>query len=74
MIWMQGESDAFAPHADEYEFNLSNLIKDIRSEFNLPDMPFVIGQINNAPAWPDSAKVKKAQLNVSLKVPNTGLS
>ena len=73
MIWMQGESDAFAPHSDEYEFNLSNLIKDIRSEFNLPGMPFVIGQINNAPAWPDSAKVKKAQLNVSLKVPNTGL-
>ena len=73
MIWMQGESDAFAPYSDEYEFNLSNLIKDIRSEFKVPDMPFVIGQINNAPAWTDSAKIKQAQLNVSLKIPNTGL-
>ena len=73
MIWMQGESDAFPPFSDEYEFNLTNLIKDIRSEFKVPDMPFVIGQINNAPAWIDSAKIKQAQLNVSLKIPNTGL-
>jgi hypothetical protein len=76
MIWMQGESDANQTKAvaDEYESNLKNLIKDIRAEVKLPEMPFVLGQISEAAAWePYGATIRQAQLNVSKSVVNTDM-
>jgi len=37
-FWNQGEHDADAKFAPEYEANLANLIKDLRKEFDAPDM------------------------------------
>lgn len=74
MIWMQGESDAIQTKevADEYEFNLTNLIHDIRSEFKVPEMPFVIGQISEAMAWNAfGSTVRKAQSDLGKKISNT---
>ncbi|MGM0515595.1 MAG: LytS/YhcK type 5TM receptor domain-containing protein, partial [Pseudomonadota bacterium] len=34
--------DINADAVAEYEFNLTNLINDVRAEFNVPDLPFVI--------------------------------
>jgi len=76
MIWMQGESDAILTKdvADEYEYNLTNLINDLRSEFNVPQMPFVIGQISEARAWDAfGSTIRKAQLDVSKNVSNTSM-
>lgn len=76
MIWMQGESDAILTQAvaDEYGYNLTNLINDLRSEFNVPQMPFVIGQISEATAWDAyGGVIRKAQLDVSKNVPNTSM-
>jgi PA14 domain./F5/8 type C domain./Domain of unknown function (DUF303). len=76
MIWMQGESDANQTKAvaDEYESNLKNLIKDIRAEFNVPGMPFVLGQISEAAAWNAyGTTIRQAQLNVSKSVANTDM-
>ena len=76
MIWMQGESDAIQTKAvaDEYEYNLTNLINDIRSEFKVPQMKFVIGQISEAVAWDAfGSTIRKAQLDVSKNVPNTSM-
>lgn len=75
MIWMQGESDTGdTTMANDYAKNLTCLIKDIRAEFKKPDMPFVLAQINKAPAW--EAKnlgvvVRAAEEQVAKKVPNT---
>lgn len=47
MAWMQGEADsrhAFA--AEAYGDNLKKLIASYRTEFNVPAMPFVMGQMN----------------------------
>lgn len=74
MIWMQGESDAILTKAvaDEYEFNLTNLINDIRSEFKAPQMAFIIGQISEAIAWDAfGTTIRKAQMDVSKNVSNT---
>lgn len=74
MIWMQGESDANQTKevADEYEFNLTNLIHDIRSEFNVPEMPFVIGQISEALAWDAfGSTIRKTQSDLGKKLLNT---
>ena len=76
MIWMQGESDAIQTQAvaDEYEYNLTNLISDLRSEFNVPQMPFVIGQISEARAWDAfGSTIRNAELEVSKNVSNTSM-
>jgi len=76
MIWMQGESDAILTKAvaDEYKYNLTNLISDLRSEFNVPQMPFVIGQISEARAWDAfGSTIRNAELEVSKNVSNTSM-
>ena len=48
MVWMQGENDAAQEvSARSYEQNLKKLIAGYRTTYNVPDMPFVCGQINS---------------------------
>ncbi|MBJ7881558.1 sialate O-acetylesterase [Gelidibacter salicanalis] len=48
LAWMQGENDAAKEvSATTYESNLKILIKSYRDEFDVEDMPCVIGQINS---------------------------
>ncbi|WP_282122101.1 sialate O-acetylesterase [Algibacter mikhailovii] len=48
LAWMQGENDATLDiAAKQYKNNLKNLVSAYRSEFNVKDMPFVLGQINS---------------------------
>jgi len=44
IIWHQGESDA--SKCDSYTKNILELIESLRSEFNMPDLPFVAGQLS----------------------------
>jgi hypothetical protein len=47
-VWMQGWNDMCSPPAiPEYADNLVNLAKDIRKEFNTPNLPFVVGELGN---------------------------
>lgn len=46
MIWMQGEDDSTnQAFAEAYQANLLNLIKRARTDFQAPEMRFVIGRI-----------------------------
>ncbi len=47
--WHQGWNDIGEPEA-EYETNLVNLIHDLRAEFGVPNMPFVIDNIGMSSA------------------------
>ena len=41
--WFQGHKDGFSPELiAEYETNLTNLIKDVRAEFKVPNLPVVV--------------------------------
>ena len=77
MIWMQGEADAlFKELYVQYEANLTSFIKDIRSEFNAPKLPFVLAQIATAkvydpPKWGN--EVRQAQTNVCQHTPFTAI-
>lgn len=76
MIWMQGESDSGDQKmAEDYGKNLTSLINDIRSEFKVPDMPFVFAQISKAPAWdrpPNRGPmIREGQMQVARTVSNT---
>lgn len=43
-VWFQGFNDQFSPaFRDNYRTNMISFIKDVRSEYKVPNMPFVIG-------------------------------
>ncbi|MHC4265786.1 MAG: sialate O-acetylesterase [Planctomycetota bacterium] len=78
MVWMQGESDGYSPHstlshAEAYEQNLVDFIQSVRSDLDIYNMPFVIGQISDEPVWTWGNIIRQAQLNVSQTVSNTAL-
>ena len=56
--WFQGWNDMFGKGApEEYEENLVNLIKDVRKELKLPNLPVVVGETGNG----NNMTVRKAQ-------------
>jgi hypothetical protein len=76
MIWMQGEDDSTNPaFAKAYENNLKNLVAEVRSDSNAPDMKFVLGRITTmGKLWstPEIIEiVRKAQENVPNYVKNS---
>jgi hypothetical protein len=43
-VWFQGWNDMVSlPKVQEYEFNLANLIRDVRDDLDAPEMAVVIG-------------------------------
>lgn len=43
-VWFQGYNDQFSPEfRDNYKNNMISFIKDVRKEYKVPRMPFVIG-------------------------------
>ena len=45
IIWHQGEADSSPERATQYEANLKALIQAFRTEFNAPNLPFVVGEL-----------------------------
>lgn len=74
MCWMQGESDACSTYGgNAYEENLTAFIKDVRKEFDAPELPFVIAMIDDSSVWAENALVRQAEINVSKNVPYVGI-
>jgi len=73
-IWLQGWNDMCTkPAIPEYADNLVNLAKDIRKEFNVPELPFIVGELGNGgPAKkPGSmADFRKAQRQGTARIKN----
>lgn len=47
-VWMQGWNDMVTRDAiPAYAEHLTNLAKDIRNEFNTPQLPFIVGELGN---------------------------
>jgi hypothetical protein len=71
--WQQGWNDMCEPLAiPEYADNLVNLVKDLRKEFNVPDMPVVVGELGNGGpvAEGDMFEFRKAQESGTKKIKN----
>lgn len=57
MLWYQGESDALMPEeAPKYEQNLLNLIDNVRSDLNAPELPFICIQVGRYALLDDQGK------------------
>lgn len=66
--WHQGWNDRVnAKFVDEYEFNLANLIRDVRKDLNLPLLPMAIANTGmaNANSDPVALRLVTAQGNVA---------
>ena len=63
-VWFQGWNDMINNAAVlEYEENLANLIKDVRKEFRVPNLPVAIGETGNC----DNIAFRKAQAAVAQR-------
>jgi sialate O-acetylesterase len=77
-IWYQGESNA--NRHDQYEKLLTAMIKNWRDDWKQGDFPFLIVQLapfmakTTEPTDTPWARLREAQRQVSLKVPNTALA
>jgi len=76
MVWHQGWNDGCSmPQVQEYERNMANLIKDIRSEFNVPSMKVSI-PVSGLDAWRGTVDrrlgIIKAQFAVTQYPENEG--
>ena len=72
-VWMQGWNDMCTPEAiPQYAKNLANLVKDLRAEFDAPDMPVVIGELGNGGpgAEGNMAAFRKAQAKGAEQIEN----
>ncbi len=80
VLWYQGESNAYPGVANTYKLLLPALIKDWRSGFEQPELPFIIYQIapNRKPQTDPNensgiAVIQEAELKTSLATPRTAL-
>jgi len=77
IIWYQGESNA--ERAEEYRDLFSTMIKDWRTHWQDPVLPFLFVQLanykaeNKLPASSDWAELREAQ-TLALELPNTGMA
>jgi hypothetical protein len=75
VLWMQGESDAYSVDAGpEYFANLSELIAALRRDLCIPDLPFIMGEVNPpAEDNPALAVVRSAQVRAAADLPGVHL-
>lgn len=74
MLWMQGEFDGGNQgYANEYQTNLGNLVKDVRSRLNQPTLPFIIAMIDSSRSWPYAGTIRTAERNVAKNTANVGI-
>jgi len=75
MVWMQGETDATASSAGNYQANLTAFIADIRATYGA-SLPFIIGRLSSQQTSLDTASlntVRAAQDAVAAADPRTGI-
>lgn len=66
VLWMQGESDSFGTEAPAaYEQNLGNFLSSVRTDLNLPNLAFHIGQIADSTIWPARQQIWDAQASIT---------
>lgn len=64
-VWFQGFNDQFSPaFRDNYRDNMITFIKDIRKEYDVPEMPFVIGVLGTGVT---AEKVAENQVSVGQR-------
>jgi hypothetical protein len=71
MLWMQGEFDGNnQTYANAYQTNLTNFVKDVRSQLKEPNLPFIIGMIDSSHSWQYAGTIRAAERAVAKNLDN----
>ena len=70
ILWHQGESDSYEQKADLYEDRLIALIKALRADLDMPDVPFIVGTLGDffVENCPPARRVNQALQRVPQRV------
>ena len=74
ILWHQGESDCSPDKYPCYESLLTEMIHDMRSDLNLPEIPFIVGALGNylPDCTYDKTLINYTHINAALqKIANT---
>jgi hypothetical protein len=64
-VWFQGFNDQFSPEfRDNYKANMISFIKDVRKEYKVPNLPFIIGVLGTGVT---AEKVAENQVSVGQR-------
>jgi len=64
-VWFQGYNDQFSPEfRDNYKDHMISFIKDVRKEYQVPNMPFIIGVLGTGMT---AEKVAENQVSVGQR-------
>jgi hypothetical protein len=70
-VWLQGEFDAQDINlSNAYKTNLTNLIKDIRSQLKVSDLPVIIPMIDAQAQWTNYTIVRAAEVAMTTTFTN----
>jgi hypothetical protein len=73
LVWFQGWNEMFFKKAvmDEYSSNFVHLVQDLRSEFKVPNMPAVVGELGvggeNVQGDKQMIKIRAAQAKIAME-------
>lgn len=70
VLWHQGESDCSKKMAPLYEEMLTELFVRFRTEWNAPNLPILIGELEQRPAEKYRAQITAAHKNIAKTLPN----
>ena len=70
VLWYQGESDGMFGFGGEYPGRLTAMIRDWRSLWNDPDLPFIVPQLPFYGAYGQWCDIRLAQNKVAATVPH----
>ncbi len=77
MIWHQGEADGSLSQAT-YETNLTEFINVVRSKLSLPNLPFLIGELESVDGGREAVRTAQANVAAAMDfvefVPSEGLT
>lgn len=71
ILWHQGESDSDEAKGALYRAKLDELVQNLRSDLDAPNVPFIAGTLADSAKGAGVAKVNAALLSLPDRVPNT---
>lgn len=71
ILWHQGESNQGNP--DEYLEQLETLVKDLRKDLGVKDLPFIAGQVNDVPKINEAIAELPKKVDATSYVSSEGL-
>jgi Carbohydrate esterase, sialic acid-specific acetylesterase len=71
ILWHQGESDSDAAKAALYQAKLDQLVQDLRTDLESPDVPFIVGTLADNAAGAGVPQINHSLRTLPDRIPHT---